>query len=49
MNMAEVQAGLGFGIKKFRLVFVFESEKLLQSFINSGWEGTTYYKSGDLN
>jgi lipid-binding SYLF domain-containing protein len=38
MNMAEVQAGLGFGIKKFRVVFVFESEKLLQAFINSGWE-----------
>lgn len=38
MNMVEVQAGLGFGIKKFRLVFVFESEKLLQQFISSGWE-----------
>lgn len=38
MKMAEVQAGLGFGIKKFRLVFVFESEKLLQGFVNSGWE-----------
>ena len=31
-------AGLGFGIKKFRVVFVFENEKVLNSFINSGWE-----------
>ena len=38
MRMVEVQAGLGFGIKKFRIVFVFESEKLLNDFINSGWE-----------
>lgn len=38
MKMVEVQAGLGFGIKKFRLVWVFDSEKSLSSFINSGWE-----------
>ena len=38
MKMVEVQAGLGFGIKKFRLVWVFENEKLLTDFINSGWE-----------
>ena len=38
MKMIEVQAGLGFGIKKFRLVWVFENEKLLTDFINSGWE-----------
>ena len=38
MKMAEVQAGLGFGVKKFRLVWVFETEKALNDFINSGWE-----------
>lgn len=38
MKMVEVQAGLGFGVKKFRVVFVFETEKALNEFINSGWE-----------
>jgi lipid-binding SYLF domain-containing protein len=38
MKMFEVQAGLGFGVKKFRLVWVFENEKDLTEFINSGWE-----------
>jgi lipid-binding SYLF domain-containing protein len=34
----EVQAGLGMGVKKFRLVWVFQTEEALSSFINSGWE-----------
>lgn len=38
MKMAEVQAGLGFGVKKFRLVWVFVDQADLDSFINSGWE-----------
>lgn len=38
MRMAEVQAGLGFGAKKFQLVWVFETEKALNDFVNSGWE-----------
>jgi lipid-binding SYLF domain-containing protein len=38
MKMLEVQAGLGMGIKKFRLVWVFENTKDLDGFINSGWE-----------
>lgn len=38
MKMVEIQAGLGFGIKKFRLVWVFENAKDLNDFINSGWE-----------
>lgn len=38
MKMAEVQAGLGVGVKKFALVWVFESEKALNTFVNSGWE-----------
>ncbi len=38
MKMVEVQAGLGWGAKKFRLVWVFENQGKLDSFINSGWE-----------
>jgi lipid-binding SYLF domain-containing protein len=38
MKMLEVQAGLGMGIKRFRVVFVFENEKVFNKFINSGWE-----------
>ena len=38
MSMVEVQAGLGMGIKKFRLVWVFEQAALLQKFVSSGWE-----------
>ena len=38
MRMAEVQAGLGFGVKNFRLVWVFEKRADLDRFINSGWE-----------
>lgn len=38
MKMVEVQAGLGLGIKKFRLVWVFENETVLKKFIDSGWE-----------
>ena len=51
MKMAEVQAGLGFGAKKFQLVWVFETEKALNSFVNSGWEigarATAAAKAGD--
>ena len=38
MKMVEVQAGLGFGIKKFRVVFVFETASAFNEFVNSGWE-----------
>ena len=38
MKMVEVQAGLGFGVKKFRLVWVFETTGKLNDFINKGWE-----------
>ena len=38
MKMFEVQAGLGFGIKKFKLVWVFENQKDFDDFVNSGWE-----------
>jgi lipid-binding SYLF domain-containing protein len=38
MKMVEVQAGLGIGVKKFNVIFVFDNEKVLNSFINSGWD-----------
>ena len=38
MKMVEVQAGFGMGVKKFRLIWVFENQSDLDSFINSGWE-----------
>ncbi len=38
MKMVEIQAGLGIGIKKFKLVWVFETQQLLDQFVNSGWE-----------
>jgi lipid-binding SYLF domain-containing protein len=38
MNMVEVQAGLGIGIKKFGLVWVFSGKSQLDQFVNSGWE-----------
>lgn len=38
MKMIELQAGLGMGIKKFRLIWVFENQSDLDRFINSGWE-----------
>ena len=38
MKMVEVQAGLGLGVKKFRLIWVFERQGDLHKFINSGWE-----------
>lgn len=40
MKMMEVQAGLGIGIKKFGLVFVFQDRQALDSFISSGWEAS---------
>ncbi len=38
MKMVELQAGIGLGVKKFRLVWMFENNKDLTEFINSGWE-----------
>jgi lipid-binding SYLF domain-containing protein len=36
MKMLEVQAGLGIGVKKFRLVWIFEKQQDLDNFIKSG-------------
>jgi lipid-binding SYLF domain-containing protein len=38
MKMVEVQAGLGVGVKRFRLVWIFKTEQALNGFITSGWE-----------
>ena len=38
MKMIELQAGLGFGVSKFRNIFVFETQSAMDSFINSGWQ-----------
>ena len=38
MKVVELQAGLGFGVKKFSVIFVFENEEALNNFVNSGWE-----------
>jgi lipid-binding SYLF domain-containing protein len=51
MKMLELQAGLGVGVKKFSVVFVFDTEKALDGFVNSGWEfggqATAAAKTGD--
>jgi lipid-binding SYLF domain-containing protein len=51
MKMIELQAGLGMGVKKFQVVFVFDNEKALDSFVNSGWQfggqTTAAAKNGD--
>ncbi len=47
MGMAEVQAGLGFGVKNFRLVWVFDKKADLDRFINSGWELMSPCRTGD--
>ncbi|MGD0417776.1 MAG: YSC84-related protein [Terriglobales bacterium] len=38
MKMLELQAGLGMGVKKFSVIFVFDTEKAFNSFVNSGWQ-----------
>lgn len=38
MKMAHVGAGLGMGIKDFRVVFIFRNKKVLDDFIEKGWE-----------
>jgi lipid-binding SYLF domain-containing protein len=38
MKMIEVQAGLGIGVKKFGLVWVFQTKEAINTFISSGWE-----------
>jgi lipid-binding SYLF domain-containing protein len=37
MAMVEGQAGLGLGVKKFALIWVFETEKAFNNFVNNGF------------
>jgi lipid-binding SYLF domain-containing protein len=51
MKMVELQAGLGMGAKKFSVAFIFDDDKALSGFVNSGWDfggqATAAAKSGD--
>jgi lipid-binding SYLF domain-containing protein len=41
MKMISAGAGLGMGVKDYRVIFVFENQKALDNFINSGWQAST--------
>lgn len=51
MRMAEIQAGLGMGVKKFRLVWVFTTEQAFRDFRDKGWtfgaQATAEAQTGD--
>jgi lipid-binding SYLF domain-containing protein len=57
MKVVELQAGLGFGVKKFSVIFVFDNQTAFDNFVNSGWEfggqstaaATTGEKGGALS
>src|SRR6202012_1306458 len=38
MKMFELQAGLGMGVKKFKVIFIFANQKAFDNFVNSGWD-----------
>jgi len=40
MKMISAGAGLGLGVKDYRVVFVFADQKALSQFIDSGWSGS---------
>jgi lipid-binding SYLF domain-containing protein len=40
MKMGSVGAGLGVGVKDYRVIFVFENDKSYSNFLNSGWSGS---------
>ena len=40
MKMISAGAGLGVGIKDYRVVFVFENDRALARFLDSGWSGS---------
>ena len=39
MKMISAGAGFGVGVKDYRVVFAFETDKALFNFLNSGWSG----------
>ena len=40
MKMISVGAGLGVGVKNYRVIFVFETEPALTTFLDSGWDAS---------
>jgi lipid-binding SYLF domain-containing protein len=40
MKMVSAGAGLGIGVKDYRVIFVFETDDALEHFLNSGWSGS---------
>ncbi|HXY24613.1 MAG TPA: YSC84-related protein [Candidatus Acidoferrum sp.] len=40
MKMISLGGGLGLGVKDFRVIFVFENDKALAHFLDSGWSGS---------
>jgi lipid-binding SYLF domain-containing protein len=40
MKMISGGAGLGVGVKDYRVIFVFENDKALAKFLDSGWSGS---------
>jgi lipid-binding SYLF domain-containing protein len=40
MKMVSAGAGLGMGVKDYRVVFAFENEPALSKFLESGWDGS---------
>lgn len=40
MKMISGGAGLGIGVKDYRVVFVFETDKAFSRFLDSGWSGS---------
>jgi lipid-binding SYLF domain-containing protein len=40
MKMISAGAGLGMGVKDYRVIFVFDNDKALARFLDSGWSGS---------
>src|SRR6478672_3513782 len=40
MKMISAGAGIGVGVKDYRVIFVFETDKALTQFLDSGWSGS---------
>jgi lipid-binding SYLF domain-containing protein len=40
MKMVSAGAGLGIGVKDYRVIFVFENDKAFTQFLDSGWSGS---------
>ena len=40
MKMVSAGAGLGFGVKDYRVIFVFANDETFTKFLYSGWSGS---------